>query len=133
MVLSTDGPKCREALKACLHEEEWAASRGADDSRSRTAEHVNAQILGVPILEKELRKRIAHGVIEAQTTAVKENLVNIGGTDTAVDIANSLVAHNDAHAVDRSSIVVRLVALILKLALQLHAERKGNVLNTSLY
>lgn len=67
---------------------------------------------------------MAHGLIEAQTAAVEEDLVNVGGTETAVDGADSLVADDDADAVDGSSVVVRLVAFVLELALQLHAARR---------
>lgn len=127
MVLSTNRPEFREALKTGLHKEEWTASRGTDNSRSCTAEHVDAQILGISVFEDEFRERITHGVIEAQTTAIEEDLVDVGSADTAVDFTNTLVAYNDAHAMDRSSVVVRLVALVLKFALQLHAIGDSHV------
>lgn len=124
VVLGTNRPEGREALQTGLDQEKWAASRGADYARSSTAEHVNSQILGLSVLEEEACERIAHGVVEAETAAIEENLVDVGGADTAVDIAEAFIAYDDAHAVDRSSVMVRLVALILKLALQLHTDRR---------
>jgi hypothetical protein len=122
MVLSTNRPEFREALKTGLYKEEWTASRGTDNSGSCTAEHVDAQILSISIFEEEFGERITHGIIEAQTAAIEEDLIDIGSADTAVNFPKSFVAYNNAHAVDRSSVVVRLVALILKFALQLHAN-----------
>lgn len=124
VVLGTNRPEGREALQTGLDQEKWAASRGADYARSSTAEHVNSQILGLSVLEEEACERIAHGVVEAETAAIEEDLVDVGGADTAVDIAETFVAYDDAHAVDRSSVMVRLVALVLKLALQLHTARR---------
>lgn len=68
---------------------------------------------------------MAHGLVEAKTAAVEEDLVDVGGADATVDATDTLVAHNDAHAVNRAAVVVRLVALVLELALQLHAIKGG--------
>lgn len=66
---------------------------------------------------------MAHGLVEPQSTAVEENLVDVRASYTAVYSSDTLIANNDAYAVDRSSVEVRLVALGLQLSLQLHATQ----------
>lgn len=123
MMLGTNWSELGVALETGLDEEEGAAGSGADDARRGTAQHVDAEVLGLAVLEEESREAMAHGLVEAETTAIEEDLVDVGGADAAVDATDTLVAHNDAHAVNRAAVVVRLVALVLELALQLHATK----------
>lgn len=121
-VLGADGQKGREALQAGLDEEEGRAGGGAHDARGGAAEHVDAQALGLAVLEDERGEGLAHGLVEAEAAAVEQDLVDVGAADAAVDAAQALVAHDDGDAVEGTAVVVRLVALGLELALQLHAD-----------
>ncbi len=121
-VLCADGQERRVALQARLDEEKGAAGGGAHDARPGAAEHVDAQALRLAVLEDERRQPVAHGLVEAQTAAVQQHLVDVGAADAAVDATYPLVPDDDRHAVQGPAVVVRLVALGLELALQLHAD-----------
>lgn len=123
LVLRAHGPERREALQARLDEEEGAAGTRADDARGGAAEHVDAQVLGGAVPEEQGGEAVAHGLVEAQAAAVEEDLVDVGGAEAAVDGADALVPHDDADAVEGPAVVVRLMALVLEFALQLHADR----------
>lgn len=124
VVLGADGQEGREALQAGLDEEEGAAHGGADDAGAGAAEHVDAQVLRLAVLEDEGGEAVAHGLVEAEAAAVEEDLVDVGAADAAVDALEALVLDDDAHALERSAVLVRLVALVLELALELHAVRR---------
>lgn len=125
VVLGADGPEGGIALQARLGQEKGAAGGGADDARPRAAKHVDAQALRLVVVKERARQRAAHGLVEAQPAAVEQDLVDVGAPQPAVDAADALVAHDDGHAVDRAAVVVWLVALVLELALELHADLDG--------
>ena len=122
VVLGADGAEGAEALQARLDEEEGRAGGGADDARRGAAEHVDAEVLALRVAQQQRGQAGAHGLVEAQAAAVEQDLVDVGAADAAVEAAHALVAHNDGYAVEGAAVVVRLVALGLQLALQLHAD-----------
>ena len=67
---------------------------------------------------------MAHGFVETQSTSIEEDLVDVGGSYTAVYSSDTLISNNYTDAVDRASIEVRLMALGLQLSLQLHAVQE---------
>lgn len=120
-MLRPDGRKGRVALQACLDEEEGRAHGGADDARGGAAEHVDAHALHLGVAEDEVREGPTHGLVEAEAAAVEEDLVEVGRAEAAVNAAEALVADDDGDAVDGAPVVVRLVALALEFALELHS------------
>lgn len=120
-VLRPDGRKGREALQACLDEEEGRAHGSADDARGGAAEHVDTHALNLGVAKDEVRDGPAHGLVEAEAAAVEEDLVDVGRAEAAVDAAEPLVADDDGDAVEGAPIVVRLVGLGLEFALELHS------------
>lgn len=121
-VLGANGEKRRKALEASLDEEEGRAGRGANDTRGGTAKHVDTEILGGAIAQKQRGESLAHGVVESEAAAIEQDLVDVCATDTAVDASQALVLDDDADAMDGAPIVVRLVAFVLQLALELHTN-----------
>lgn len=124
LVLGADGVCWGVALQPGLDEEEGRSGRGADDARRGSTEHVDGEGLGGLVLEEETCHGLPHGVVEAQTATVEEDLVDIGATDTAVDAPEALIAHNHANALYGVTVVFRLAALVLKLSLQLHSIKR---------
>lgn len=124
-VLGADGPGGRVALQARLDEEEGAPRGGAEDAGGSAAQHVDGHVLGMLVVEEQGSQALAHGLIEAQPTAVEQDLVDVGGAQAAVDTAQALVPDDDADAVQGPAVVVRLVTLGLELALELHAAARG--------
>jgi len=125
MVLGTNREERRVTLQPGLDQEERAACCCANDARPGTACHVDPQRLNLLILEYHLREGLAHRFVEPQPTAVQQHLVDVGASQAPVNAAQSLIAHYDRNAVDWAAVVMRLVALVLKLALQLHANLDG--------
>lgn len=112
-MLCADWPKRRVALEARLDEKERAAGGGAKHARGGTAGHVDGKVLGVFVLEEQLAHALAHGVVEAQSAPVEQDLVDVGATQAAIYSSNALVSHDDTDAMDRPFVVVRLSALLL--------------------
>lgn len=123
LVLGADGEEGREALEAGLDEEEGAAGGGANDAGRGAAQHVDAEALDLFVAKDEFRQGGAHGLVEAETAAVEEDLVNVGGAETAVNAAEALVLDDDGDAVEGTAVKVGVVSLALELALQLHSTR----------
>lgn len=69
---------------------------------------------------------MAHGLVEAQSAAIEKHLVHISCAETSVDGADAFVTYNHADAMDRSTIMMRLVSLSLEFSLQLHAATIAN-------
>lgn len=122
IMLRPDGEERRETLQPRLDEEERATGGGAQDARGCAAEHVDSQALCIRVLEQERREGPPHGFVEAQPAAVEEDLVYGRASYPPIQAAHALVPEDDGDAVDRTPIVVWLVALELQLALQLHAD-----------
>ena len=125
VVLRPDRPERRVALQPRLDQEERTAGRSTDDARPRAAKHVDAQALLLFVLEYDAGQGAPHGLVESQPAPVQQDLVDVGASQPPVDAAQPLVAHNDRHAVDGAPVVVWLVALVLELALELHANLDG--------
>lgn len=106
IMLRAHWQKGRIALQSRLDEEEGRTRSGANDTRRGTTEHVDGEVLGFAVLEKNLGESFAHGFVEAEAAAVEEDLVDVGAADTAVDAADALVADDDADAVDGPAVVV---------------------------
>ncbi len=69
-VLCADGQEGRVTLETSLDKKERGTRGCPDDARRRTAEHVDAEILLGTIVQKEGRKAVAHGLVEAQPTPI---------------------------------------------------------------
>jgi hypothetical protein len=108
LVLGADGAERRVALQARLDEEKGAAGGGANHARGGAAEHVDEEVLGFFILQEQASQGFAHGVVEAETAAIEEDLVDVGGAETAVYAPKTFVAHDDTDAMDGAPVVVRL-------------------------
>lgn len=121
-MLRPHGPDGRIALQAGLYEEEGASRSGADDAGRGAAEDVDGEVLGVFVGQEEARHALAHGLVEPQAAAVEQDLVDVGGSQSAVDAADAFVLDDDADAVDRAAVVLGLGALCLQLALELLAD-----------
>lgn len=123
-MLRADGNVLAKALQSCLDQEEGAAGGGANDARRGAAKHVDAKVLFRGVLEDDGGEGLPHGLVEAETAAVEQDLVDVGAADTTVDAPETLVAHNHGDGLDGPPVVVRLVALGLKLTLQLHSVQR---------
>lgn len=121
-MLGADGQEGAVALQSSLDEEEGAAGGGADDAAGGAAEHVDAEVLLLAVAQEQGGQAVAHGLVEAEAAAVEQDLVDVGAADAAVYAPEPLVPHDDADAVEGPAVVVRLVALGLQLALQLHSD-----------
>lgn len=66
---------------------------------------------------------MSHRFVEAQPAPVQQDLIDVCATQPPIYAANAFVPNDDADAVEGTSIVVRLVAFRLELALQLHPVR----------
>ena len=106
LVLGADGSKGRVALQPCLYEEEGAARSSAHDARRGAGEDIDAQILRVGVLEEHGGHPAAQRLVQTQTAAVEEDLVDVGAAQATVDAPNPFAPHDDADAVDGATIVV---------------------------
>lgn len=122
-MLSPHRCRWRVALQPRLHQEERAARCGAQDARSRAGEDVDAERLRHGVIVEQRRHRVAQRFVEAQPAAVQYHLVDVCRSDTPVDALDAFVAHDDTDAMDWAVVYPRLEALLLQLALQLHAVR----------
>lgn len=120
-MLGSDRMGWGKALETGLDEEERRPSRGADDARCGTTEHVDGQGLGGLVLEEQICRSLPHGFVETQSAPIEKDLVDVGAADTAVNAPEALVAHNDTDALYGVAVVLCLAALVLKLSLQLHS------------
>ena len=61
-----------------------------------------------------------YGLVESESTAVEDHLVDVGGADSAIDTPDSFVAYDHRNAMKRSFVHSWLKPFFLKFALQLH-------------
>lgn len=122
VVLCAHGQRGRIALQPRLDEEERAAGHGAHEARRRAREDVDAEGLHGCVAIDQGCERASHGLVEAQTAAVQQDLVDVGCADTAVDAPDSLVADDHRDAVDGPPVELWLVSFVLEFSLQLHAR-----------
>lgn len=122
VVLGADRPNGRIALQTGLDQEKGTASSCADDTRRGTAEDIDGQVLRFLVAEEQVRHGLSHGLIEAKPASVEQDLVDVGGAKTAVYAPDAFILDDDADAVDRAPVVLRLGALGLQLALQLLSD-----------
>lgn len=66
---------------------------------------------------------MSHRFVEAQPAPVQQDLIHVCATQPPIYAANAFIPHDDADAVEGTSVVVWLVAFRLELALQLHPIR----------
>lgn len=121
-MLRTDGSDRRVTLQSGFDQEEGTASSCADDSRRGAAKDVDGQILGFFIFEEQVCERLSHGLIKAKSAAVEQDLVDVGGSQTAVYAPDAFILDDDADAVDRAAVVLGLGALCLQFTLQLLSD-----------
>lgn len=121
-MLSADGSYGREALQTGLDKEKGTASSRTEDSGGGASKDVDGHVLRVLVLEEQRGERLSQGLVEAETATVEQHLVDVGGAQTAVYALDALILDDDADAVDRTAIVLRLRAFELQLALQLLSD-----------
>lgn len=122
VVLSAHGPYGRETLQTGLDEEKGTASSRTEDSGRGACKDVDAEVLRVLVLEEQRGERLSYGLVEAETASIEKHLVDVGGSQTPVYALDAFVLDDDADAVDRTAIVLRLGAFGLQLALQLLSD-----------
>lgn len=69
-----------------------------------------------------------YGLVEAESTAVEDHLVDVRSADSAIDAPDSFVAYDYGDAVKRPLVHSWLEPFFLELPLQLHAVRELSAL-----
>jgi len=138
-VLSADGKERRKGLESRLHQEEGRSERSAYDTRCRPGEDIDPERLNVRVLVYRGRQTLAQRLIETETTAIQQNLVDIlspnqhrvqevstsagattyGGANASEQPAGSFILQDDLDAVEDTPIFLDRLGLCLQLSLQL--------------
>ena len=103
-VLRADGEERTVGLETGLYEEQRGSEGGAHDAGGGAGDDVDTEGLGIGGGVNEGGEGGTDGFVEAETAAVEEDLVTVGGLEAGEEAAGAFVAEDDGDTLEDAGV-----------------------------